>query len=68
VKHIGAAATVRSKKLGEFRIVNQAVKLSRTPASIALAPPEVGEHTEEIMAELGYDAAAVEALRKKNVL
>jgi crotonobetainyl-CoA:carnitine CoA-transferase CaiB-like acyl-CoA transferase len=68
VKHIGAAATVRSKKLGEFRIVNQAVKLSRTPASIALAPPEVGEHTEEIMAELGYGKAEVAAFRAKNVI
>lgn len=68
VRHIGAAASVKSRKLGEIRIVNQAVKLSRTPASIAMAPPEVGEHTEEIMAELSYDAAAVEALRKRNVL
>jgi len=68
VRHIGAAASVKSRKLGEIRIVNQAVKLSRTPASIAMAPPEVGEHTDEIMAELSYDAAAVEALRKRNVL
>jgi crotonobetainyl-CoA:carnitine CoA-transferase CaiB-like acyl-CoA transferase len=68
VKHIGAAAAVKSRKLGEFRIVNQAVGLSRTPASIALAPPEVGEHTDEIMAELGYDAAAIGALRQRNVI
>jgi len=68
VRHIGAAASVKSRKLGEFRIVNQAVGLSRTPARIAMAPPEVGEHTEEIMAELGYDEAAVEALRQKKVV
>jgi len=68
VRHIGAAATVKSRKLGEFRIVNQAVTLSRTPASIALAPPEVGEHTDEILAELGYDAAAIGALRQRNVV
>jgi len=68
VRHIGAAASVKSRKLGEFRIVNQAVKLSRTPASIAVAPPELGEHTDEVMAELGYDAAAIGALRQKNVI
>ena len=68
VRHIGAAATVKSRKLGEFRIINQAVKLSRTPASIATAPPEVGEHTDEIMAELGYGNAEIAAFRAKNVI
>jgi formyl-CoA transferase len=68
VQHIGAAATVKSRKLGEFRIVNQAVGLSRTPATIAAAPPELGEHTDEILGELGHDAAAIEALRQKKVI
>jgi len=60
--------SVKSAKLGEIRIVNQAVKLSRTPASIAVAPPELGEHTGEILAELGLEAAAIEALRQKKVV
>jgi formyl-CoA transferase len=68
VKHIQAAANVKSKKLGEFRVVNQAAKLSRTPATIATAPPELGEHTDEVLAELGYDAAAIEALRQRKVI
>jgi formyl-CoA transferase len=68
VKHLGAAASVKSRKLGEIRIVNQAVRLSRTPATIASAPPEIGEHTEEIMVELGYGAAEIEELRKKKVV
>jgi len=68
VRHIGAAATVKSRKLGEFRIVNQAVGLSRTPATVASAPPELGEHTDEILAELGYDKAAIDALRQKKVI
>jgi formyl-CoA transferase len=68
VKHLGAAASVNSRKLGEIRIVNQAVGLSRTPATIAVAPPELGEHTEEIMVELGFAAAEIEELRKKKVV
>ena len=68
VKQIGAAASVKSAKLGEIRIVNQAVGLSRTPARIATAPPEVGEHTAEVLAELGYGEAAIEALRRKKVV
>jgi formyl-CoA transferase len=68
VRHIGAAVSVKSAKLGEIRIVNQAVKLSRTPANIAVAPPDIGQHTEEIMVELGYGAAEIEELRKKKVV
>jgi formyl-CoA transferase len=68
VQHIQAAAKVKSRKLGEFRIVNQAVGLSRTPATIAIAPPELGEHTNEVLAQLGYDAAAIEALRQRKVV
>jgi crotonobetainyl-CoA:carnitine CoA-transferase CaiB-like acyl-CoA transferase len=68
VRHIGAAASVKSAKLGEIRIVNQAVKLSRTPARIATAPPELGEHTAEVLAELGYGETEIDALRKKKVI
>jgi len=68
VRHIGAAVNVRHPKLGEYRIVNQAVKLSRTPASIALAPPEMGEHTGELLKELGYAAADIETLRDKKIV
>jgi len=68
VKHIGAAASVKSAKLGEIRIVNQAVKLSRTPARIATAPPELGEHTAEVLGELGYDETGIQALRERKVV
>jgi crotonobetainyl-CoA:carnitine CoA-transferase CaiB-like acyl-CoA transferase len=68
VQHIRATATVKSRKLGEFRIVSQAVGLSRTPATIAAAPPELGEHTDEILGELGYDKATIGALRQKKVI
>src|SRR6266571_3384118 len=68
VRHIEAAVKVKSPKLGEFRIVNQALKLSRTPATIAAAPPELGEHTAEVLAELGYDEAAIGALRHRKVI
>ena len=68
VQHIQAAAKVKSRKLGELRIVNQAVGLSRTPANIATAPPELGEHTAEVLAELGYSESQIEELRKTKVI
>jgi len=60
--------SVKSAKLGEIRIVNQAVKLSRTPATLATAPPELGEHTAEVLAALGYNETQIEELRRTKVI
>jgi crotonobetainyl-CoA:carnitine CoA-transferase CaiB-like acyl-CoA transferase len=30
--------------------------------------PEISEHTEEVLGDLGYEAAAIEKLREKNVI
>jgi formyl-CoA transferase len=68
VKHLAAAAPVEHATLGTIRLVNQAVKLSRTPASLAVASPERGEHTEEILHELGYGAADIVRLREARVI
>jgi crotonobetainyl-CoA:carnitine CoA-transferase CaiB-like acyl-CoA transferase len=68
VQHLEAAAPVAHPTLGTIRLVNQAVKLSRTPASLAAASPERGEHTEEILHELGYGAADIVRLREARVI
>src|SRR5882672_2175052 len=51
VQHIGAAAEVSHPRLGRSRIVAQPARLSRTPATVASATPEIGEHTQEILQE-----------------
>jgi crotonobetainyl-CoA:carnitine CoA-transferase CaiB-like acyl-CoA transferase len=68
VRHLGAAAAVKHPTLGEIRIVNQVVKLSRTPAAIVQATPELGEHTDEILTELGFSAADLAGLRERCVI
>jgi crotonobetainyl-CoA:carnitine CoA-transferase CaiB-like acyl-CoA transferase len=44
------------------------VWLSKTPGSIRHRPPRCGEHTEEILAALGYDRRAIDELRHKAVI
>ena len=44
------------------------VDLSETPGRFAHRAPMLGEHTDEILAELGYSKAAIDALRAANVI
>src|ERR671923_667053 len=68
VKHLGVAAEVNHPRLGRYKILNQAVKLSRTPASLKTATPEIGQHTNEVLRELEYSDAEIAALRKQGVV
>ena len=68
VQHLQAAAKVKHPLLGEIRLVNQAVGLSRTPATMASATPEIGQHTDEVLAEAGYSAAQIAHLRDHKVV
>ena len=49
-------------------VARAAVRLSQTPGEIVTRPPKLGEHTDVVLADLGYDAAAIAALRDKGVV
>ena len=68
VRHLGAAAEVEHPRLGKLRILNQPIKLSRTPARLVSATPERGEHSDEVLREVGLSDAEIAALRRKNVI
>ena len=68
VKNLGAAAEVKHPRLGNIKLLAQAVKLSRTAPSIATATPEIGQHTEEILKELRYSDDEISQLRKKGAV
>ena len=67
VKHIGILKKVKSKHHGEQTLMGQPVTLERTPSTIARAAPKRGEHTEEILAELGYDPAELKNMKSQGV-
>jgi formyl-CoA transferase len=68
VQHVRMAVPMPHPTRADVAVVNQAVGLSRTPPAIDRPTPRLGQHTEEILAELGYDAAAVAGLRERNVI
>jgi crotonobetainyl-CoA:carnitine CoA-transferase CaiB-like acyl-CoA transferase len=68
VQHLGIAQAVSHPVIGAYRVVGEPVGLSRTPAGIATPTPDAGDHNDEILAELGYDAAAIAELRTSGAI
>jgi formyl-CoA transferase len=68
VQHLGMAAPVHHRSLGEITVVNQPVKLSRTPSQITHPTPEKGEHTDEVLKEYGYDDQSIAEFRARKIV
>ncbi len=51
-----------------IRMVGTPVHLSESPVGIRQAPPHLGEHTDAVLRELGYDTARIESLREGGVV
>src|SRR5882724_5837202 len=49
VRHLGLSKPVEHKVLGRLDVVDQAMRLSRTPSAIRTATPERGEHTDAVL-------------------
>jgi crotonobetainyl-CoA:carnitine CoA-transferase CaiB-like acyl-CoA transferase len=67
VQHLGMVQDVVSARLGPQRLVGQPMTLERTPSRIARAAPKRGEHTEEVLGELGLAPEAIGALKSRGV-
>ncbi len=68
VQHLGIAAAVEHPELGTIRLVGQPYTLSRTPWDMRSATPDRGEHTDQVLGELGYSTAEIADLRSKVVV
>jgi len=68
VQTLGMAQPVVHPQLGRQELVGQGVNLSRTPAQLRKHAPDSGEHTREILEQFGYDAAAIDDLKKRGVV
>ena len=68
IRHLGLAVKIRHPRLGEQEVQNVPVTLSRTPGKVVSASPDLGQHTDEVLRELGYDDRRISALRERSVV
>lgn len=68
VLHLGMAQSLEHPKLGEVKLVGQAVKFSRSPLRQFTAAPERGEHNAEIYADLGLSEDQLSELKQEGVI
>ncbi|MCU1344165.1 MAG: hypothetical protein JWL70_431, partial [Acidimicrobiia bacterium] len=63
----GLVADYRHPDYGRFQQFGHLVHFSRTPGRIETPPPRLGEHSVQVLTELGYSPAAIEQLAAKSV-
>lgn len=68
VKHLGVVHTLPNVYDKDMHYITQPMTLSRTPADVVTPAPGWGEHTDEVLAEIGYDSAQIKALHDGGVV
>jgi crotonobetainyl-CoA:carnitine CoA-transferase CaiB-like acyl-CoA transferase len=68
VRHNGIAVEVRQARACGILVPGVPIKLEKTPRAVRRAPPALGEHTDEVLEELGIDDGGIEELRRSGVI
>jgi crotonobetainyl-CoA:carnitine CoA-transferase CaiB-like acyl-CoA transferase len=67
-QHLQMMLEVDHPSLGKVKQVGIPIKLSDTPGSVRMLPPKPGQHTQEILKQLGYDEQKIMALRNNKII
>ncbi|HXG20810.1 MAG TPA: CoA transferase [Methylomirabilota bacterium] len=68
VMHNQMAVEVNHARVGKVKVGGIPVKLKKTPGAVRLAPPTLGQHTREVLQELGLGDADLEKLLQQGVI
>jgi formyl-CoA transferase len=68
VQHLGIAQPLSTVPFGDTHAMGQPVQLTRTPSQLVGSPPTRGEHTLEILDELGINADQAATLKDNSIV
>jgi succinate---hydroxymethylglutarate CoA-transferase len=60
--------TVEHPTIGSLKMLGIPFKFSDTECSVQHPPPTLGQHTDEVLRELGHDAASIDRLRREKIV
>src|SRR6201993_1260605 len=63
VRHLAMTEPVEHPALGRLAIVRNAVRMTETPPTVRAPSPDAGEHTSQVLGELGYTPGQIARLR-----
>ena len=64
----GMVAELEHPTEGPIRIVGSPIRLTRTPTSVRMAPPLLGQHTDDILRELGLSGQEIASMRESGAV
>jgi len=68
VKHLQVTATLPTQFGKDMHFITQPVVLSRTPSKVVAPAPGWGEHTDEVLGDLGFSATDIEGFHARGVV
>jgi crotonobetainyl-CoA:carnitine CoA-transferase CaiB-like acyl-CoA transferase len=68
VQHLGIAWPFENEKYGPGHLIGQPIVMSENRSGIARPPPNAGEHSEEVLSELGLEQVEIDRLRANGII
>jgi formyl-CoA transferase len=68
VQHLDMKHPVDHPELGEINLVGQAIKLSGHESRKGIPTPERGQHTSEVLSDLGFSSNEIQTLGDEGVI
>jgi len=68
IRHRNTIGTIHAPGIGDLKLFNLTAKFDKLPGTVDRPPPELGQHTEEILTGIGYTRDALRALKERGVV